>query len=80
MLIGSDAKPKPCKGMAGLLEEGDEVIEEGEQKNDGCVRLGPDCIRPEGGALRDLGIWNGAVVGRAGGLAAGVDAVGDLSS
>jgi Mn-containing catalase len=33
MLIGSDAKPKPCKGMAGLIEEGEEVIEEGEQKN-----------------------------------------------
>ncbi len=32
-LIGSDAKPKPCKGMAGLLEEGEEVIEEGEQKD-----------------------------------------------
>jgi Mn-containing catalase len=34
LLIGSDAKPKPCKGMAGLLEEGDEVIEDGEQKDE----------------------------------------------
>jgi len=33
LLIGSDAKPKPCKGMAGLLEEGHEAIEEGEQKD-----------------------------------------------
>ena len=32
-LIGSDAKPKPCKGMAGLLEEGEEVIDDGEQKD-----------------------------------------------
>ena len=27
-------KPKPCKGMAGLLEEGTEVIEEGEDKSE----------------------------------------------
>ena len=33
VLIGADAKAKPCKGMAGLIEEGDEVIEEGEQKD-----------------------------------------------
>src|SRR3954466_12700629 len=33
-LLGATAKPKPCKGMAGLLEEGDEVIEEGEDKDD----------------------------------------------
>ena len=33
VLIGAEAKAKPCKGMAGLLEEGDEVIEEGEEKD-----------------------------------------------
>jgi manganese catalase len=33
-LLGVSAKPKPCKGMAGLLEEGEEVIEEGEDKDD----------------------------------------------
>jgi len=33
VLIGADAAAKPCKGMAGLLEEGEEVIEEGEQKD-----------------------------------------------
>ena len=32
-LLGVAAKPKPCKGMAGLLEEGAEVIEEGEEKD-----------------------------------------------
>ena len=32
VLIGAEAKGKPCKGMEGLLEEGEEVIEEGEQK------------------------------------------------
>ena len=31
-LLGAPAKAKPCKGMAGLLEEGDEVIEEGRGK------------------------------------------------
>ena len=33
-LLGVAAKPKPCKGMAGLIEEGDEVIEEGDEKDD----------------------------------------------
>ena len=33
VLIGAAATAKPCKGMAGLLEEGEEVIEEGEQKD-----------------------------------------------
>ena len=33
-LLGVAAKPKPCKGMAGLLEEGNEVIEEGDDKDD----------------------------------------------
>jgi Mn-containing catalase len=29
-LLGAAAKAKPCKGMAGLIEEGDEVMAEGE--------------------------------------------------
>src|ERR1700752_679708 len=33
-LLGVAAKPKPCKGMAGLLDEGNEVIEEGGDKDD----------------------------------------------
>ena len=32
-LLGAQAKAKPCKGMAGLLEEGNEVIEEGKEKD-----------------------------------------------
>jgi Mn-containing catalase len=32
-LLGVAAKPKPCKGMAGLLEEGNEVIEESDDKD-----------------------------------------------
>jgi Mn-containing catalase len=33
VLVGAQAESKPCKGMAGLLEEGDEIIEEGEEKD-----------------------------------------------
>jgi manganese catalase len=33
-LLDATPKPKPCKGMAGLLEEGAEVIEEGEDKDE----------------------------------------------
>jgi Mn-containing catalase len=30
-LLGAAAKAKPCKGMAGLIEEGDEVMDESER-------------------------------------------------
>ena len=33
VLIGADSESKTCRGMAGLLEEGEEVIDEGEQKD-----------------------------------------------
>jgi Mn-containing catalase len=32
-LLGAEPKAKPCKGMAGLLDEGDEVIEDGKEKD-----------------------------------------------
>jgi Mn-containing catalase len=32
-LLGAHAKAKRCKGMAGLIEEGEEVIEEGKEKD-----------------------------------------------
>jgi Mn-containing catalase len=38
-LVGEPAKGKPCKGMAGLIEEGDEVIEEGEELDDAAADL-----------------------------------------
>ena len=38
-LLGVPAKAKPCKGMAGLIEEGEEVIVEGEEKNDVAADL-----------------------------------------
>jgi Mn-containing catalase len=33
-LVGVPAKSKPCKGMAGLIEEGDEVIDEAGEQDD----------------------------------------------
>jgi len=31
-LLGSDAEPTPCRAMLGLIEEGEEKIEEGQEK------------------------------------------------
>jgi Mn-containing catalase len=38
-LVGVAAKGKPCKGMAGLIEEGEEIIEEGQEKDDAPADL-----------------------------------------
>jgi Mn-containing catalase len=38
--LDATAKAKPCKGMAGLLEEGEEVISEGEEKEPEAADLG----------------------------------------
>jgi Mn-containing catalase len=38
-LLGVTAKSKPCKGMAGLIEEGNEVIGEGGDKDDVAADL-----------------------------------------
>jgi Mn-containing catalase len=38
-LLGSEADAKPCKGMAGLIEEGAEVIEQGEEQSDVAADL-----------------------------------------
>jgi Mn-containing catalase len=38
-LLGESARAKPCKGMMGLIEEGQEVIEEGEDKEDAAADL-----------------------------------------
>ncbi len=38
-LLGKSARAKPCKGMMGLVEEGQEVIEEGEKKEDAAADL-----------------------------------------
>ncbi|MCP3442323.1 DUF892 family protein [Bradyrhizobium sp. CCGUVB14] len=38
-LLGKTARAKPCKGMMGLVEEGQEVMEEGEEKADAAADL-----------------------------------------
>ena len=38
-LLGETARAKPCKGMMGLVEEGQEVMDEGEEKEDALADL-----------------------------------------
>jgi Mn-containing catalase len=38
-MLGEKAKAKPCKGMAGLVQEGQEVITEGKEKEDARADL-----------------------------------------
>ena len=38
-LLGVSARAKPCKGMAGLVEEGEEVMNEGKRKDDAPADL-----------------------------------------
>jgi Mn-containing catalase len=38
-LLGEAARTKPCKGMMGLVEEGEEVIKNGEDKEDAAADL-----------------------------------------
>ncbi|MGB5902536.1 MAG: DUF892 family protein [Xanthobacteraceae bacterium] len=38
-LLGETARAKPCKGMAGLVEEGQEVMKKGETKDDAMADL-----------------------------------------
>ena len=38
-LLGVSARAKPCKGMMGLVEEGQEVMEEGQEKEDASADL-----------------------------------------
>ena len=38
-LLGKTARAKPCKGMMGLVEEGQEVMAEGEEKQDALADL-----------------------------------------
>ena len=38
-ILGAPARAKPCKGMAGLVEEGEDVISEGKQKEDAPADL-----------------------------------------
>jgi Mn-containing catalase len=57
-LLDAPARAKACKGMKGLLEEGDDVIAEKSRCRSGADRRGA-----ESGALRDLGLHYGAQLG-----------------
>ena len=70
-LLGVGAKAKPCKGMAGLIEEGQEVIEEGEETGRRRGGSGADCRGTEGRTLRDFRLRHGPDVGRSGRSAGG---------
>ena len=39
-MLGAQARAKPCKGMAGLVEEGEDVMAEGRKKDDAPADLG----------------------------------------
>jgi Mn-containing catalase len=38
-LLGKSARARPCKGMMGLVEEGEEIITEGKNKEDAAADL-----------------------------------------
>ena len=38
-ILGTAARPKPCKGMMGLVEEGEEVMVKGKDKDDAAADL-----------------------------------------
>jgi manganese catalase len=38
-LVGTPAKGKPCKGMEGLIAEGEEIMEEGRELDDAAADL-----------------------------------------
>ncbi|QOZ65860.1 DUF892 family protein [Bradyrhizobium arachidis] len=38
-MLGQSARAKPCKGMMGLVEEGQEIMSEGEEKEDAAADL-----------------------------------------
>jgi Mn-containing catalase len=40
-LLGEDASPKPCRAMLGLIEEGQETIKEGSDKDELAADLAP---------------------------------------
>jgi Mn-containing catalase len=42
-LLGVPARAKPCKGMMGLIEEGDEVISDGKEKDESAADLALIC-------------------------------------
>lgn len=48
-LMGVAAKSRPCKGMAGLLAEGDEVMAKAEDQEDAAADRAADLVAVEAG-------------------------------
>ena len=63
-LLGAKAKAKPCKGMQGLIEEGQEIHYGRQGEGRTRSRFGIGRGGPESGALRDLGLWHAPDDGR----------------
>jgi hypothetical protein len=49
-ILGTPARAKPCKGMAGLVEEGEETMRDGKNKGDACLAYeDPNAAHSAGG-------------------------------
>ena len=59
-ILDAPGRAKPCKGMAGLVEEGEEVISEGKEKDDVRGRSRIDRRGATRRALRNCGLYNRA--------------------
>ena len=58
-LLGVTVRAKACKAMMGLIEEGEEVIDEGKEKDDAACRSCSDRCRSKCRTLRDLRLHHG---------------------
>ena len=63
-LLGAEPRRKPCKGMAGLIEEGQEIMDEGRGPGGRRCRSRVDRRGAEGRALRDFRLRHRADAGR----------------
>jgi manganese catalase len=66
-LLGVKAQPKPCKAMAGLIEEGKETIQEGEEKDELAADLAlvvsaQRWSTTRSPAMAPLGHWRGRLM------------------
>jgi Mn-containing catalase len=57
-LVGETARAKACKGMMGLVEEGQEVMNESRKKEDAAADLAL-IGAPSGSSITNLGLYNG---------------------
>jgi Mn-containing catalase len=57
-LLGEDEESKPCKGMKGLLEEGQEIIEDGKEMDELTADLALIAAAQKVEHYRNRWIWN----------------------